>query len=231
MERAQTNPYAPNFEDLPNAIPIFPLSGVLLLPTGQLPLNIFEPRYLEMIEDAMAGSRMIGMIQPREGQGDPKKPSLYRIGCAGKITGFQETSDGRFEISLTGICRFHIEEELEVTTPYRQVACDWSRYEKDLENVSCLNLDRDKLEALLGDYFKMQGMRCDWGAVKGATDGRLITCLSMICPFDAKEKQALLEAGCCRERAKTFMTMLELAARQAANFNEHMPDNDQSSCH
>ena len=199
------NPFAPEFRDLPAILPVFPLPGVLLLPSGQLPLNIFEPRYLKMTEDALKGSRLIGMIQPRE------KGALYDIGCAGKIIDFTETPDGRYLITLNGVCRFKIGQELEVATPYRQVRPDWSPFEEDLENVDCLNLDRKKLVTLLQSYFPTQGMECEWGKIESATDGKLITCLSMICPFDAKEKQTLLEAPCCRTRANTFMTMLEMA--------------------
>jgi Lon protease-like protein len=203
------NPFAPPFETLPASLAIFPLSGVLLLPNGNLPLNIFEPRYLKMVEDAMATHRMIGMIQPRP-EGGPGVP-IYDIGCAGKITEFSETADGRYLITLTGICRFQIAAELDVMTPYRQVKTNWEPYRNDIESVTSLDVDRSRLVELLRTYFTDQGMDCDWGAIENAPDGKLITCLSMICPFDAKEKQALLEAACCKTRAKTFMAMLEMA--------------------
>lgn len=202
----QSNPYAPAFENLPQALPVFPLSGVLLLPCGQLPLNIFEPRYLAMVEDALAGSRMIGMVQPK------KDSEIFKTGCAGKITEFCETADGRYLITLTGICRFETVEELPQTRGYRKVRPAWRPYQDDLKEQDCYGIDREKLIELLRKYFKQEGMTCDWKSVEGAPDGKLITCLSMVCPFDAREKQALLEAKCANTRAKMFMTMLEMAA-------------------
>lgn len=204
----EQNPFAPAFDALPETIPVFPLEGVLLLPTGTLPLNIFEKRYLKMVEDALAGSRLIGMIQPKG-----NSASLYDIGCAGKITEFEETPDGRYQITLTGICRFKITKELEVKTPYRQVLADWGGFHQDLATPVCLDIDRGKLTALLQSYFSAQEMNCDWAALKQAPDNRLMTCLSMVCPFEPEEKQALLEAPCCRERAKMFMSMLEMAVK------------------
>jgi Lon protease-like protein len=206
------NPYAPDFNDLPETLAIFPLPGVLLLPSGQLPLNIFEPRYLKMVEDALAGNRMIGMIQPRGDE--PLKPPIYDVGCAGKITDFSETKDGRYLITLTGICRFRVAKELDAVTPYRQIKADWMPYDKDLDVAACLDLNREKLHGLLQSYFMDQGLNCDWKMIEGASDGKLITCLSMICPFEAKEKQMLLEAPCCKTRAETFVTMLEMAVHQ-----------------
>jgi Lon protease-like protein len=205
----EQNPYAPAFEALPETIPVFPLSGVLLLPTGNLPLNIFEKRYLKMVEDSLASSRLIGMIQPKNEASD-----LYDIGCAGKITEFRETNDGRYLITLTGISRFRVEKELQVNTPYRQIKAGWSEFKQDLEPSSQLGLDRTRLQELLQAYFSSQEMNCDWGAVEKATDGKLITCLSMVCPFEPKEKQALLEAAGCKARAETFMTMLEMAVKE-----------------
>ncbi|MGQ0527437.1 MAG: LON peptidase substrate-binding domain-containing protein [Alphaproteobacteria bacterium] len=206
----QANPFAPEFKDLPESLPVFPLPGVLLLPNGRLPLNVFEPRYKKMVESALVGNRLIGMIQSR---GGGEKPDLFETGCAGKITNFEETNDGRYLITLTGICRFKIAWELDVITLYRQVRPDWSAYEKDLEAHPCLKIDREKLLKLLKTYFISNEMTCDWQAVDGAPDARLITCLAMICPFDAQEKQALLEAPCCQTRAEAFMAMLEMETR------------------
>jgi Lon protease-like protein len=218
MER---NPYAPKLEDMPGTIPVFPLAGVLLLPSGNLPLHIFEPRYRRMTEDAIKSHRMIGMIQPKIS--DDANPPLYDVGCAGKITDFHELPDGRFMMTLTGISRFRIIEELKTATPYRQIKPDWSFFEKDVEGVGCLNLDREKLHRMLGDFFKAHEFDCDWQKIQEATDGKLITCLSMICPFEASEKQALLEAPCCKTRAGVFMTMLEMAVvggKSPSNCNE-----------
>lgn len=193
-----------SFESLPGEIPIFPLTGVLLLPRGQLPLNIFEPRYIAMVDDALRTDRLIGMLQPRE------DGSLYSVGCAGKIVNFNETSDGRYEIVLSGVCRFRIAEELAQVNGYRRVRADWSTFEHDMKPMDCLDMDRPRLKLLLKNYFEQQGLTCSWDAVDLAGDEKLITSLAMICPFDEKEKQALLEAGCCKERAKLFMTLLEM---------------------
>ncbi len=201
------NPYAPDFNALPETLAVFPLEGVLLLPAGGLPLNVFEPRYLAMVEDSLAADRLIGMIQPKDGE------ALYDTGCAGKITEFSETPDGRYRIMLTGICRFKIREELKTDEPYRRIRPGWEPYKDDLAPRDCLDIDRRKLTALLQSYFTAQDMNCDWGAIEKAPDGKLITCLAMICPFDPQEKQALLEAPCCKTRAETFMTMLEMAVK------------------
>ncbi|PZQ45506.1 MAG: peptidase S16 [Micavibrio aeruginosavorus] len=197
-------PYKPRFEDLPPVLPIFPLGGVLLLPRGQLPLNIFEPRYLAMVEDAIKTHRLVGMVQTKD------DGSVYSVGCAGRITSFNETPDGRNEIVLTGVSRFKIEEELGQKDGYRRIRANWDEFSSDIEPMACLDMDRGKLRKLLKNYFEQQGLTCSWDAVDKASDEKLITSLAMICPFDAKEKQALLEAQCCKERAKLFMTMLEM---------------------
>ena len=205
--------FKPCFSTLPGTLPVFPLEGVLLLPTGRLPLNIFEPRYLRMIDEALAGDRMIGMIQPREPQDHPVPPGtpVFETGCAGRITEFTETPDGRYLIVLTGICRFRIRTELQTDNPYRSVEAEWTPFAKDMDAANCLDLDREKLTRMLKAYFHAQDISCDWDMVEDASDNSLITCLSMICPFKAEEKQALLEAPCCHSRADLFMTMLEMA--------------------
>ena len=192
------------FDDLPGELPIFPLTGVLLLPRGQLPLNIFEPRYVAMVDSALSSHRLIGMVQTKD------DGSVYNIGCAGRITSYNEASDGRYEVVLTGVSRFHFEEELSQVSGYRRVKSLWSGFEKDMEIASCLDVDRSKLRKLLKNYFEQQGLTCSWDAVDQASDEKLMTTLAMICPFEAKEKQALLEAPCCRERAQLFMTLLEM---------------------
>lgn len=195
------------FEDLPAELPIFPLGGVLLLPRGQLPLNIFEPRYLAMVDDAISSHRLIGMVQTKE------DGSIYKIGCAGRVTSYNETADGRIEIVLTGVCRFRIDEELGQKSGYRRARTDWSAYKSDMQKMGCLDMDRGKLKKLLKNYFEQQGLTCSWDAVDNASDDKLMTSLAMICPFEAKEKQALLEAPCCKERAQLFMTLLEMEAQ------------------
>ncbi len=208
-----TNPFAPPFNELPDILPVFPLQEALLLPFGRLPLNIFEPRYLAMIRDAMAGNRMIGMVQPQDTDPDAETPPIFDVGCAGKITDFSETENGRYVIMLTGISRFKIKKEVQQKDGYRRVEASWSGFEDDVLDHACLGLNREKLGELLQQYFKQQGMSCDWKAVENAPDGKLITCLSMACPFEPAEKQALLEAKCCKTRAGMFMTMLEIALK------------------
>jgi uncharacterized protein len=209
MER---NPYAPDYDDLPETLPVFPLASAFLLPAGYLPLNIFEPRYKQMVEDALASNRLIGMIQPRNP--DASTPDLLKTGCAGKIIEFSETPDGRYLIKLAGVYRYDVAHELETHKPYRAVRPDWRPYAEDIRTFTCLKLDREKLNQRLKSYFEKQEMSCDWTAVDGISDGKLITCLSMICPFSPAEKQALLEAPCCKSRAEMFMTLLELALHE-----------------
>lgn len=218
-----------NFEDLPQEIAIFPLRDVLLLPRGNLPLNIFEDRYLNMIDDAMAGNRIIGIIQMRQcagetgGDDDP----LYDVGCIGRINNFEETDDGRYLINLRGLCRFSVGEELSLCNGYRRINPLWDAYKDDVSEPACLDLDRERLKNLLAQYFTRHEIACDWDQFDGVPDDKLMTCLSMACPLDAPEKQALLEAGNCAERAQLFLTMLEMAI----HLTEKNNDNDESAAH
>jgi Lon protease-like protein len=200
---------------LPDELPIFPLDGVLLLPGGRLPLNIFEPRYRAMVEDALKNGRIIGMIQPRnaEEEAGPGEAPVFATGCAGKIIAFEELEDGRYLITLTGVSRFRVAKELPLQNGYRRVAPDWSPFAADLTPPGGLDIDRAKLKTLLAGFFDMHELSCDWAAIDSAPDDTLMTCLAMICPFDAGEKQALLEAPCCKTRAALFMSLLEMAVR------------------
>jgi Lon protease-like protein len=199
-----------DLESLPARFPVFPLSGALLLPGGHLPLNIFEPRYLEMTRDAMRTERVIGMIQPsRRG---PQPPPLYGSGCAGKITAFRETEDGRFLITLTGMCRFRVAEELDTTTPYRQVVADFLPYRGDLEPAAPPDELRAPLLAAVRRFFDVQGIGADWQAIEQAPLAGLVTSLSMVCPFEPSEKQALLEAD-PPKRARTLVTLLQMGGQ------------------
>lgn len=199
-----TSPSRHTFETLPGELPIFPLPGVLLLPRGQLPLNIFEPRYIAMVDEAMRTERLIGMIQPDD------SGSLYNVGCAGRVQSYHETNDGRYEIVLQGVCRFRTRAELPQKSGFRRVTADWTDFAKDMQPMGCLDLDRPKLKKLLKNYFQQHNLTCSWEAVDNAADDKLMTSLAMICPFEAKEKQALLEAPCCKDRAKLFMDLLEI---------------------
>lgn len=205
-------------DQLPQEVPVFPLPGVLLLPRGHLPLHVFETRYMNMVEDSFKSDRMIGIVQPSDLSVSlaASDVPLYETGCAGRITSFEEIPDNRFLITLTGTCRFNILGELPLTRGYRRVRPDFSPFEGDLTPAESLGLDREKLKAMLADYFQIEGLSCDWEMIDGTEDEKLITCLSMICPFEAGEKQALLEAASGKTRAGLFMAMLEMAVRGGA---------------
>ncbi|MBL8701835.1 MAG: LON peptidase substrate-binding domain-containing protein [Alphaproteobacteria bacterium] len=201
-------------EPLPEIIPVFPLSGVLLLPRGRLPLNIFEPRYVAMIDDALGGpQRLVGMIQPIEAN-KTGNPPLYPIGCVGRITNFSENEDGRYRylITLTGVSRFTVVEELEGRRGYRRARVDFSCWSADREASHKIDLDRRHLLATLKRYFTINDISADWDAIGETPDDRLITTLAMVCPFSPNEKQALLEARDPCDRARTLVTLMEMAS-------------------
>jgi Lon protease-like protein len=207
--------------DLPALIPVYPLDGALLLPGCQLPLQIFEPRYLNMVDDAMSGSRLIGMIQTRGG-GSRAWPTLADVGCAGRITAYAETGDGRYMITLTGICRFAAGEELTTNTPYRQVRPSFDRFAHDLDDRDGeLALDRAAFLAVLRRYLDHKGLEVEWDAARQAPAGALINSLAMGLPLDPPEKQALLEAAALADRAQVLAALLEIDA--AADDDEPPP--------
>jgi Lon protease-like protein len=212
--------FQPGFEDLPQVVPLFPLPGVLLLPGGRLPLNIFEPRYLAMLRDALAGERAIGMIQPREEAEDVGAAKVYETGCLGRITAFSETDDGRYLITLTGLIRFDVLRELPLMEGYRRVTADYGRFRGDLEDGAKDTagaagiFDREHLLKTLGFYFEAQGIKGDWKAIEETGDAALVTSLAMLCPFAAPEKQALLEAMSLPERANAMTAIMEMAVHQ-----------------
>jgi len=198
--------------DLPQVIPVFPLAGVLLLPRGQLPLNIFEPRYLNMVDDAMAGERIIGMIQPT---GGPRRlPALSPVGCAGRITSFAETSDGRYLITLTGCSRFRVQAELPVQTPYRQVRAQFAPFEADLTAPAAGEggLERESLLDALRAFLESRGLDIDWETAETAPPEALVNSLAMALPFDPPEKQALLEAVDLDARASVLTALMRIGA-------------------
>ncbi|HYC68482.1 LON peptidase substrate-binding domain-containing protein [Brevundimonas sp.] len=203
--------------DLPQVIPVFPLPGAILLPRGQLPLNIFEPRYLNMIDDAMAGDRIIGMIQPQAGS--RVTPKLSPVGCAGRITSFAETSDGRYLITLTGCARFRLAVELPTQTPYRQVRADFSAFEADLAAppVDDVGLDRDALLDALRAYLETRGLDIDWDTAETAPPEALINSLSMALPFEPSEKQALLEAPSLTDRSDVLTALMTIDAADSGD--------------
>jgi Lon protease-like protein len=204
-----------SIDELPQTLAIFPLSGVLLLPRGQLPLNIFEPRYLAMVDTALSGSRLIGMIQPLESEEDAAKPRLAAVGCAGRIVSYRETDDGRVLITLLGLCRFRVAEELHAMTPFRQVRADYAPFLDDMAEVLPTHFPRERLAAALKDYLARRELKADWGSVMSAPADVLVNSLAMLCPFEPAEKQALLEAPGWQERIATLVALLEMAGTPA----------------
>jgi Lon protease-like protein len=196
---------------LPAILPVFPLTGVLLLPRGRLPLNIFEPRYLAMTRDALAGERLIGMVQPSDPMVTGANPPVYPIGCAGRITSFAETDDGRFLITLTGISRFRISEELPLLEGYRRIVPEWADFARDLESEEETGFDRERLIRGLRTLFQQHQISADWDAITSVPVDRLVTSIAMMCPFEPSEKQALLEASDLDDRARLLTAIVEMA--------------------
>ncbi len=201
-------------EDLPNVIAVFPLPGALLLPRGQMPLNIFEPRYLAMIDDALrSGTRVIGMIQPdpaHPGQ-DENKPQLFHIGCVGRISQLAESGDGRYLIQLTGVARFRIEEELAVGTPYRQCRVSYQPFIDDFTARRGEDeVDRKAVLRTLADFLKANNLKADWGGIENAPNEALVNALAMMSPYGPPEKQALLEAPDLKTRAEILVAVTEI---------------------
>lgn len=199
--------------DLPETIPVFPLPGALLLPRARLPLHIFEPRYLAMLDDTLkTPHRLIGMVQPRETPGGEAR--LHSIGCAGRVTAFSETEDGRYMVTLSGISRFRVRAEVSGFTPYRRAEVAWPDFARDLGPAeSDKGFDRAAFMDLLGRFFRARGLSTDWDSLKEAEDEMLINALSMLCPFAPEDRQALLEAPDLGTRRETLVTLIEFALR------------------
>jgi Lon protease-like protein len=214
-----TAAFHPRLEDLPAEFAVFPLPGALLLPRGKLPLNIFEKRYLAMVQDSLATGRMFAMIQP-----DPhapaaitaettNEPGLYRVGCLGRLSSFSETDDGRLLITLSGLARFAIAAELPMRHGYRRVRGDFSRYTFDLPLTRPeVEIKRDDLLTALRGYFARRSVEANWDAIRGLPDDGLVITLAMACPFEPVEKQALLEAPTDADRAATLLALLQMGA-------------------
>jgi Lon protease-like protein len=217
--------FDPPFEKLPQSLPIFPLAGALLLPGGRLPLNIFEPRYLAMTEDALATDRMIGMIQPQDSGKNASPPPVYPVGCAGRIVSFAETEDSRYILTLAGLCRFEVKAELPEQRGYRRITPGWERFREDMQGIENGIMDRPRLLRSLQAYFTQVSIQANWDAIKETPDERLVTSLAMICPFQPSEKQALLEAPTLPERAQLMATIIEIAIAGEQG------DGDTMSCH
>lgn len=207
---------SPVDKNLPSIIPIFPLPGALLLPGGHLPLNIFEPRYLKMVDDALSSpDRLIGMVQPLEDDQllevqNKTVPELFAIGCAGRISYFQEADDQRYLIALTGVCRFRLRVQHVQPSGFYTAEIDWHEFEADRQ-ADASDIDRQPLITVMKQYFKLKGFDADWSQIEQSKNDQLLATLSMVCPFEVAEKQALLEANDAAARADLLIAMMEIA--------------------
>lgn len=213
---------AARFEGVPEIFPVFPLTGAVLFPGGRLPLNIFESRYLAMVDDAMGAGRMFGMVQPvPAAPPTPNGPEIYQLGCLGRISAFSETDDGRYLITLTGLVRFHVVEEAEMRRGYRRVQGDVAPFRHDLAVPNCnpigknQPITRPQLMIALQQYFEATSIDANWEAIDEISDEALIVTLCMACPFSPAEKQALLEARSEAERATSLLAVLEINAHRS----------------
>jgi Lon protease-like protein len=212
----KTSPFTPKFQELPQEIPLFPLPGVAAMPGTQVPLNIFEPRYLRMVLDVLGGHRMLGLVQPEPNTGAQQTPPVYRTGTAGRITSFSETRDGRLMIVLTGVCRFHIREELVTDRPYRSAVADWSAFAADFQEDTAAIPDRDALFRSLRAYCNRKQVEIAWKDAEDLEDRALIDLLTVHLPLEVAEKQALIECMGCSERATLLQGLLEMNLEPAS---------------
>ena len=197
--------------DIPPVIPVFPLSGALLLPRAELPLNIFEPRYLAMVDAALGGARLIGMVQPDDtAPAGASGPAVFKVGCVGRLTQFSETGDGRYLITLTGVCRFKVEEEVAATTPYRQFRIDTAPFRRDFEASGEAEVDRDAVLSALAAFLDANKLEADWDGIRQAGTETLVNALSVMSPYGALEKQALLEADSLKARADMLVAITQM---------------------
>ena len=214
-------PFFPKFSDLPGELPIFPLSGAVVLPGVQLPLNIFEPRYLSMVFDALASHHMLGMIQPTSETMDSEFPEVHRVGCAGRITSYSETSDGRIVLVLTGVCRFQVTSELKERNGYRRVAVDWERFTTDFHDTPEMIADRRGFLGSLRSYCTLRGVEVPWDDIEKMPDGELTNLLCAHLPLSPEDKQALLETISTTERAALMRGLLDMASASSMHVAEH----------
>jgi len=204
------SPFTLPFDKLPVSLPIFPLAGTIVMPGAPLPLNIFEPRYLNMVVDALAEDRMIGMVQPDPNAQDPRGDAIYRTGTAGRITAFNETRDGRFLIRLTGVCRFDIQEEVPTVRGYRRAVADWSRFAVDYEPAGRVPERRDLLDRLKA-YAAAHQLQIEWDSLRPLDDLALVNVLATMLPLNVEDKQALVESVTLADRARLLRALLEIA--------------------
>lgn len=206
------SPFMPRFADLPTELPVFPLAGAVTMPGIQLPLNIFEPRYLSLVQDALATNHLFGMVQPLSGQDEVEVPALHRVGCAGRITSYSETNDGRIVLVLTGVCRFEILGELEEVRGYRRVRVNWDRFAGDFQAAGDGILDRGAFLASLRAYVRPRGVEIPWDDLKGMADLDLVNLLTAHLPLNPEDKQALLETNLLADRAVLMRGLMDMAS-------------------
>lgn len=196
--------------ELPNKLAIFPLTGAVLFPQTQLPLNIFEPRYLQMIDEVLSSpDRIMGMIQPNISKNDPNSKNLKRVGCAGRISSFSETGDGRYLVTLTGLIRFEVNNELDTTTQYRQAIASYDNYKEDLLPANIENIDRKSLLILIKKYLEQRNLLIDWEIIEQSPTEQLINYSGVLVPFEPEEKQLLLETKSLFDRCKTLESLFQ----------------------
>ena len=214
-------PFFPKFTDLPAELPIFPLTGAVVLPGVQLPLNIFEPRYLNMVNDAMAADHLIGMIQPVTEPPPKETPEIHRVGCAGRITSYSETNDGRIVMVLTGVCRFEVNNELPPRRGYRRVRPDWGRFAGDYHEEESGLVDRDAFLISLRAYTTLRGVDVPWDDVKDMADADLVNLLCAHLPLDSDDKQALIGTLELRDRAELMRGLMDMSSASSVGTAEH----------
>jgi len=218
------NPFLPEFDELPSELAVFPLAGAVVMPGVQLPLNIFEPRYLNMVNDALAGDRLIGMIQPK---GDPdeeesdEEPEIHRVGCAGRITSYSETNDGRVVLVLTGVCRFRVREEIDARHGYRRVAADWTPFAIDFAETEGTIADPDGFLSSLRTFCKLRNVEIPWDDVKKMPSQELVNLLCAHLPLEPEDKQALIETLEIKDRAQLMRGLMDMASASSMETAEH----------
>jgi uncharacterized protein len=215
------SPFFPKFADLPDALPIFPLPGAVVMPGVQLPLNIFEPRYINMVEDALAQAHIIGMLQPTSETLFNEIPEVHRIGCAGRITSYSETTDGRIVLVLTGMCRFQVRSELEGRRGYRRISADWERFAADYHEDRMTIIDRNGFLGSLKAYCTLRGVEVPWDEVQKMADADLVNLLCAHLPLSPEDKQALIETLPTDERARLMRGLMDMASVASMDVAEH----------
>lgn len=215
------SPFFPLFSDLPAELPIFPLAGAVVMPGVQLPLNVFEPRYLNMVQDALVADHLVGMIQPRSDTAFDETPEIHRVGCAGRITSYSETNDGRIVLVLTGVCRFDVRGELDIKRGYRRVTPAWERFAIDLHEDESNLVDREAFLTSLKAYASLRGVEIPWDDIEKMTDPDLANLLCAHLPLEAEDKQALIETLDLRDRGELMRGLMDMSSVSSVETAEH----------